>query len=63
MTLPSGWTEARLDEIAAPEPRSITDGPFGSALKTSDYAPSGARVIRLGNEMASLFLTTLSLYP
>lgn len=28
---------------------SKTDGPFGSALKSSNYADDGARVIRLGN--------------
>src|SRR5690606_9896090 len=28
---------------------SITDGPFGSNLKTADYVPDGVRVIRLGN--------------
>lgn len=27
----------------------ITDGPFGSALKSSDYSDTGARVVRLGN--------------
>lgn len=27
----------------------MTDGPFGSNLKSSDYIPSGVRVIRLGN--------------
>jgi len=27
----------------------ITDGPFGSSLTSSDYADSGARVVRLGN--------------
>ena len=27
----------------------IIDGPFGSALKSSDYADAGARVVRLGN--------------
>ncbi|MBC7077582.1 MAG: restriction endonuclease subunit S, partial [Synergistales bacterium] len=29
--------------------RSITDGPFGSSLKSSHYSTDGARVIRLGN--------------
>jgi type I restriction enzyme S subunit len=27
----------------------ITDGPFGSAFKSSDYSPDGAAVVRLGN--------------
>jgi type I restriction enzyme, S subunit len=47
--LPDGWAWASLDEIAAHEDNSITDGPFGSKLKTSHYTESGARVIRLQN--------------
>lgn len=47
--LPQGWTWATLDEVAATEPRAITDGPFGSNLKSEHYTESGARVIRLQN--------------
>ena len=47
--LPLGWTWARLDDLAAAEPRAITDGPFGSNLKTAHYTESGPRVIRLQN--------------
>lgn len=47
--LPEGWAWASLDGLAALEPRSITDGPFGSNLKTSHYTDSGPRVIRLQN--------------
>jgi type I restriction enzyme S subunit len=47
--LPSGWAETTLGELAAPEPSAITDGPFGSSLKTEHYVASGARVIRLTN--------------
>jgi type I restriction enzyme, S subunit len=47
--LPTGWAEATIDELRAPEPNAITDGPYGSSLKTSHYRPVGARVIRLGN--------------
>ncbi len=47
--LPIGWGEISVADLAAPEPRAITDGPFGSSLKRSHYAPSGARVIRLSN--------------
>jgi type I restriction enzyme S subunit len=46
---PAGWCYAALNELRAVEPNSMTDGPFGSNLKTSDYVPSGVRVIRLGN--------------
>ncbi len=47
--LPPGWTWARLEDLAATEPRAITDGPFGSNLKTAHYTDSGPRVIRLQN--------------
>jgi type I restriction enzyme, S subunit len=47
--LPAGWAKATLDDIAAPEPRAITDGPFGSNLKTAHYTTDGPRVIRLQN--------------
>jgi type I restriction enzyme S subunit len=47
--LPKGWVTARLDELLAPEPAAITDGPFGSNLKTEHYQDSGPRVIRLQN--------------
>jgi type I restriction enzyme S subunit len=35
--------------LAADEPFSFTDGPFGSNLKTADYVSKGIRVIRLQN--------------
>jgi type I restriction enzyme S subunit len=38
-----------LGELSANEPNSITDGPFGSNLKTAHYVESGPRVIRLQN--------------
>lgn len=41
------WAE--LGDLSAPEPRSITDGPFGSNLKTSHYTNDGPRVVRLQN--------------
>lgn len=47
--LPDGWIWASLDEVSANEDNSITDGPFGSKLKTSHYTDEGARVIRLQN--------------
>ena len=47
--LPNGWTWATVDHLAAPELNSITDGPFGSNLKTEHYTSSGPRVIRLQN--------------
>ncbi|WP_437713330.1 hypothetical protein WMF45_46525 [Sorangium sp. So ce448] len=54
--LPDGWAWPTLQEIAASEPNAMTDGPFGSNLKTSDYVTHGVRVIRLGNLGAGEFL-------
>ncbi|MEJ7745479.1 MAG: hypothetical protein WKF61_01750 [Luteimonas sp.] len=47
--LPEGWTWATVEQLASPEANSITDGPFGSNLKTEHYKDSGPRVIRLQN--------------
>lgn len=47
--LPHGWFWSTLENLLACEPRAITDGPFGSNLKSAHYTDSGARVIRLQN--------------
>jgi len=47
--LPPGWSWIELGRLAAPEDNAITDGPFGSKLKTEHYRQSGPRVIRLQN--------------
>ena len=47
--IPDGWTWATIEQLASPEPNSITDGPFGSNLKTEHYMDSGPRVLRLQN--------------
>lgn len=47
--LPEGWVWATVQQLAADEPNSITDGPFGSNLKTEHYTSDGPRVIRLQN--------------
>jgi type I restriction enzyme S subunit len=47
--LPPGWEWVTLQDLASAEPRAITDGPFGSHLKSSHYTTAGARVIRLQN--------------
>jgi type I restriction enzyme S subunit len=46
---PVGWTWCRLEELASADNNSITDGPFGSNLKTEHYTVNGPRVIRLQN--------------
>mgnify|MGYP003645720804 CR=1 FL=1 len=48
-TLADSWSWASVDQLANPHPNSITDGPFGSNLKTEHYQDSGPRVIRLQN--------------
>ena len=47
--LPVGWCWVTVQQLAADEPNSITDGPFGSNLKTEHYTSTGPRVIRLQN--------------
>jgi type I restriction enzyme, S subunit len=55
-SIPEGWTWATVDQLAAPEPNSITDGPFGSNLKTEHYTSTGPRVIRLQNVGDGVFV-------
>jgi type I restriction enzyme S subunit len=47
--LPHGWCWVTVEQCASFEPNAITDGPFGSNLKTAHYTDSGPRVIRLQN--------------
>jgi type I restriction enzyme S subunit len=47
--LPRGWCWAKLGELCDDAPHSMTDGPFGSNLKSEHYCASGVRVVRLGN--------------
>jgi type I restriction enzyme, S subunit len=53
---PEGWVWATIEQLAAVEPNSITDGPFGSNLKTSHYTPEGPRVVRLQNIGDGVFI-------
>jgi len=43
--LPEGWGWTRLGNTNV----EVSDGPFGSNLKSSDYVDSGVRVVRLEN--------------
>jgi hypothetical protein len=54
--LPVNWRWATIAELAAKEPNAITDGPFGSKLKTAHYTASGPRVIRLQNVGDGVFV-------
>ena len=46
--LPAGWVWVSVDDLVATR-NVLTDGPFGSNLKTEHYQDSGPRVIRLQN--------------
>lgn len=46
--LPKGWTWATVDQCTIDD-GGITDGPFGSNLKSEHYTEAGPRVIRLQN--------------
>lgn len=52
--LPPTWSWASLEEITA-EADGIVDGPFGSNLKSADYAAEGPVVVRLGNLGVGVF--------
>ncbi len=54
--LPTGWRWVDLGDLAAETPYAITDGPFGSNLKSDHYTPSGPRVIRLQNIGEGVFV-------
>ena len=54
--MPTGWIEATIDEHRSSAPNAITDGPFGSNLKTSHYTNDGPKVVRLGNIGAGNYL-------
>ena len=43
------WPWETLESLASDDPNSLTDGPFGSKLKSEHYTDSGVRVVRLGN--------------
>lgn len=47
-TLPPGWAWVPVGDLVA-VPSDLTDGPFGSNLKTEHYRDSGPRVVRLQN--------------
>jgi type I restriction enzyme S subunit len=55
-SIPEGWAWATVEQLAAFEPNSLTDGPFGSNLKTSHYTQSGPRVVRLQNIGDGIFI-------
>ena len=52
VTNPMGWERETIRGVA----KRISDGPFGSNLKSEHYAPEGIRVIRLQNIGVSKFI-------
>ena len=52
VTNPKGWKTSLVRDTS----ELISDGPFGSNLKTSHYVAEGIRVIRLGNIGSGKFL-------
>jgi len=54
--VPPDWQWSTVGRVAGTEKGSITDGPFGSNLKTEHYTTSGPRVIRLQNIGDGVFI-------
>lgn len=54
--LPKTWCWVSIEQLAANEDFAITDGPFGSNLKTVHYTDDGPRVIRLQNVGDGVFI-------
>jgi len=57
--LPQGWVWASVDQCSLDD-SAITDGPFGSNLKSSHYQASGPRVIRLQNIGDGVFVDAMA---
>lgn len=47
--IPCEWSLCNIASIAAKEKYAITDGPFGSDMKTDDYVDNGVPIIQLNN--------------
>jgi type I restriction enzyme S subunit len=53
--LPVGWSTLTYGELAAPIEGAIQSGPFGSALKHSEFTESGCLVIGIDNVLDGRF--------
>ena len=51
------WKVMTLAKLAANEPHSFVDGPFGSSLKADEYRDTGVPIIRLQNIRPNRFLS------
>jgi type I restriction enzyme, S subunit len=52
----------RFDELAYSDPGSFSIGPFGSAIKTDNYVPSGVPVVRGVNLARGIFVDSEFVY-
>jgi type I restriction enzyme S subunit len=53
--LPEGWCWASVEEVAAPDPRAIQSGPFGSNLLHSEFQSTGMLAIGIDNVLDGAF--------
>lgn len=58
--LPEGWVWTSVEQLSDGTANSITDGPFGSNLKSSHYTDAGPRVVRLQNIAPYTFIDAKS---
>jgi type I restriction enzyme, S subunit len=49
LQVPTGWTWASIDQLAAEEDYALAIGPFGSNLKVSDYTSTGVPLVFVRN--------------
>lgn len=61
-TLPKTWTWASPAQLAAGDRHSLSIGPFGSNLKTSDYRDSGVPIVFVRNIRTQVFFDTNTRY-
>ena len=47
--IPEGWETVRLKDIKSSDMYAIVDGPFGTAISTSDYVEVGTPLVRIVN--------------
>ena len=48
-SIPNGWSEVTVNDVASPGPNSMATGPFGSSISSRYFRSAGIPVIRGGN--------------